>query len=66
MCVFSTSADQGQWPSQLLSTSMISMNAPVGSRKGEQAIQRTDIFEDIFDRFESITHSLAMNLSHTV
>jgi len=39
MCVrvFSTSADQGI-PSQLPSTSMMRMNAPVRSHKGDQAI----------------------------
>jgi len=42
VCVFSISADQGI-SSQLPSTSMMRMNDPVGSHKGDQAIQRTDI-----------------------
>jgi len=42
MYVFSTSADQGT-PSQLPSTSMMRMNAPVGSHKGDRAVRRTDV-----------------------
>jgi len=42
MLLFSTSADCGIL-SQLLSTSMMRMNAPVGSHIGDQAIRRTDI-----------------------
>jgi len=42
VCVFSTSADQGI-PSKLPSTSMMRMNAQVGSHKGDQASRRTDI-----------------------
>jgi len=42
MCAFSTSADQGIL-SQLPSTSMMRMNAPVESQKGDQAIRRTGI-----------------------
>jgi len=41
VCVFNL-ADQGI-PSQLPSTSMMRMNAPMGSHKGDQAIRRTVI-----------------------